>query len=199
MAVDGASDLQPFEAQLVHHPVELGNGQIDVLQRHGGAHPDEAVWMIGNGLGEIVVLDAGEFCPERSGRPVEILRNEGGETLNVDPHPIHVFESSGRIGEGVDDGREHHAVVLLRVGPHVVVVRLVLRARVRCGQLLRSGGCQMAMHIDNRCRVDQGLAGTACHGSTSECQYLSSQGIVGHGDRPSPSAAQVLEMGVVGT
>ena len=44
-AVDVGGDLHPPQSQLVDAALELGDGDVDVLQRHR-AHPDEAVGVL---------------------------------------------------------------------------------------------------------------------------------------------------------
>ena len=55
-----------------------------------------------------------------------VLGNEGGETLHVHTHSIHVLETSSRVGELFDDPGVHHLVVIPGVLAHVEVIGLML-------------------------------------------------------------------------
>ena len=146
--IDRAPDLEAFESQFVDGPVHLANRQVDILKRDRGPKRHESVRVLGHDRRNVVVLDAGRLRGEIGGRPVVVLGNEGGETLHVHTHPIHVLETSSRVGELIDDPGVHHLVVIPGVLAHVEVVGLVFWTAVLVDRRATGWGGEMAVDVD---------------------------------------------------
>ena len=146
--IDRAPDLETFESQFVDGTVHLANGQVHILKGDGGAERDEPVRVLGRDRRHVVVLDAGRLRGEIGGRPVVVLGDEGGQTLDVHAHAIHVLETRRRVGELFDDPGVHHLVVIPGVLAHVEVVGLVLWFAMCLDGASAGRGGEVAVDVD---------------------------------------------------
>ena len=146
--VDRAPDLEAPESQFIDSPVHLTNGQVHILKGDGGAERHEPIRVRGRGRRHVVVLDAGRLRGELGGRPVVILGDEGGETLHVHAHAVHVLETRRRVGELFDDPGVHHLVVIPGVLAHVEVVGLVLWLPMCLDGASAGRGGEVAVDVD---------------------------------------------------
>ena len=148
--IDRAPDLEAFESQFVDGTVHLVNGQVHILKGDGGAERHEPVRVFGRDRRNVVVLDPGRLRGEIGRRPVVVLGNEGGETLHVHTHSIHVLETSSRVGELFDDPGVHHLVVIPGVLAHVEVIGLMLWFAVCIDRASAGRRGEVAMDVDRR-------------------------------------------------
>jgi hypothetical protein len=148
VTIDGPTDLETLEAEVIDRPIHLCDRHVDVLERNRRPVSTEPVRMISNGLSQRVVLHPRRLgCGLRRG-PVEVLRDKRGQALNIDAHRIHRLDPGRGRRQLVDDAREHHLVVILRILPHEVVVRLVLGPAMRVCQRIGRRSGQVAVNVD---------------------------------------------------
>ena len=88
-AHDVGVDLDAAEVVLLHAPLELLDGRAHVLHRHR-RQADEPVGVVGDDLGEVLVLHPGQLTAELRVGPVEVARRGDRDRLHVDPHRVHV-------------------------------------------------------------------------------------------------------------
>ena len=72
--------------------VKFGNGQLRRLKRHR-AEPYKAVGVAATDLGDKIIDRARSRKPELGIGAIISLAGGGGNRLDVDPHPVHVFDA----------------------------------------------------------------------------------------------------------
>ena len=97
-AGDVGAEFDAAQPERLHRALQLRHREFGCLHRHR-AEADEAVRVLRDRRGDVVVDQARRVAAEFGRCPVEILRRSGGDRLDVDAHPVHVGDAALYRGE----------------------------------------------------------------------------------------------------